>query len=77
MPGEHTIVSRAIDIGGAVQPVATDVEAKLTTLETWQPVDAPLRLSRDALAEPYDSSSATSRDPLRTRTTCKGLASGR
>ena len=32
-PGEHTIVSRATDASGAIQPVAADLEAKLTTWE--------------------------------------------
>lgn len=32
-PGEHTIVSRAIDANGAIQPVAAELETKLTTWE--------------------------------------------
>ncbi len=32
-PGEHTLVSRAIDIDGEVQPTAADLENKMTFLE--------------------------------------------
>jgi hypothetical protein len=32
-PGEHTIVSRAIDINGQIQPTAEELESKKTFLE--------------------------------------------
>jgi hypothetical protein len=32
-PGEHTLVSRATDVNGVVQPTAEDLESKKTFLE--------------------------------------------
>jgi len=32
-PGEHTVVSRVTDVNGRIQPTATDLESKLTSLE--------------------------------------------
>jgi DMSO/TMAO reductase YedYZ molybdopterin-dependent catalytic subunit len=44
-PGEHTIVSRATDVHGTVQPTAADLENKLTFLENNAQFPRTIKLS--------------------------------
>ena len=43
-PGEHTIVSRATDVNGLVQPTADDLKSKRSFLETNSQVPRKVRI---------------------------------